>query len=124
MTLPVTPHISTLTPGGQTAEEKEILELTQRLINAVIERDSMNIRECVCGGDEPGPTVYFSISYSKLCMEEMTCFEPEACCQLISGMDFHKFYFEKCNLCCASICCSGPHSPVFSLLIISHFSLI
>ena len=35
---------------------------------------------------------------SKLCMEEMTCFEPEACCQLISGMDFHKFYFEKCNL--------------------------
>ena len=32
---PLTSHI----PGGQTAEEKEILELTQRLINAVIERD-------------------------------------------------------------------------------------
>ena len=43
MTLPITPHTSPpLTshiPGGQTAEEKEILELTQRLINAVIERD-------------------------------------------------------------------------------------
>jgi len=61
--------------SSTTAEEKEILELTQRLINAITERDFNE--------------------YAKLCTEDMTCFEPEACCQLISGMDFHKFYFDK-----------------------------
>lgn len=34
---------------------------------------------------------------SKLCTEEMTCFEPEACSQLVTGMEFHKFYFDHCK---------------------------
>ncbi len=34
---------------------------------------------------------------SKLCTEDMTCFEPEACAQLVTGMEFHKFYFDHCK---------------------------
>ena len=33
----------------------------------------------------------------KLCTEDMTCFEPEACAQLVTGMEFHKFYFDHCK---------------------------
>ena len=35
---------------------------------------------------------------SKLCTEEMTCFEPETCSQLVTGMEFHKFYFDHCKM--------------------------
>lgn len=61
-------------PGTHTVEEKEIIRLTQQLINSVADRDYKE--------------------YSKLCIEEMTCFEPETCSQLVSGMEFHKFYFD------------------------------
>ncbi|MCG8623347.1 MAG: hypothetical protein MJE68_15315 [Proteobacteria bacterium] len=27
----------------------------------------------------------------------MTCFEPETCSQLVTGMEFHKFYFDHCK---------------------------
>lgn len=53
----------------------------------------------------------------------MTCFEPEACCQLISGMDFHKFYFDKCTKCS----CFLLHYTILSALdfplVILHTSL-
>lgn len=60
--------------GSHTAEEKEIVQMTQRLINSIADKDYME--------------------YSKLCTEDMTCFEPEACAQLVTGMEFHKFYFD------------------------------
>jgi calcium/calmodulin-dependent protein kinase (CaM kinase) II len=32
--------------------------------------------------------------YAALCDESISCFEPEACGQVITGMPFHKFYFD------------------------------
>nr|CAB59634.1 Ca2+/calmodulin-dependent protein kinase II [Suberites domuncula] len=60
--------------GSHTAEEKEIVQATQRLINSIADKDYNE--------------------YSKLCTEDMTCFVPEACAQLVTGMEFHKFYFD------------------------------
>lgn len=31
--------------------------------------------------------------YVSLCDPELTCFEPEACGNLVEGLEFHKFYF-------------------------------
>ncbi len=33
-------------------------------------------------------------TYAGLCDTSITCFEPEACGQLIAGLPFHKFYFD------------------------------
>jgi calcium/calmodulin-dependent protein kinase (CaM kinase) II len=33
-------------------------------------------------------------SYSELCDESLTCFEPEAAGHLVEGLAFHKFYFD------------------------------
>jgi ketosteroid isomerase-like protein len=33
-------------------------------------------------------------TYQKLCDPTLSCFEPEARGHLVSGLDFHKFYFE------------------------------
>lgn len=33
-------------------------------------------------------------TYAELCDESITCFEPEARGHLVSGLPFHKFYFE------------------------------
>jgi len=33
-------------------------------------------------------------TYAALCDASLTCFEPEACGQLIAGLPFHKFYFD------------------------------
>jgi len=33
-------------------------------------------------------------TYAALCDASITCFEPEACGQLIAGLPFHKFYFD------------------------------
>ncbi|XP_055353845.1 calcium/calmodulin-dependent protein kinase type II subunit alpha-like isoform X2 [Paramacrobiotus metropolitanus] len=34
-------------------------------------------------------------SYSKLCDPSLTAFEPEALGHLVTGMDFHQFYFDN-----------------------------
>lgn len=34
-------------------------------------------------------------SHRKLCDPNLTSFEPESLGNLITGMDFHKFYFEN-----------------------------
>src|SRR5215211_4827197 len=34
-------------------------------------------------------------TYSELCDPSLTCFEPEAGGHLVTGVDFHHFYFEK-----------------------------
>jgi calcium/calmodulin-dependent protein kinase (CaM kinase) II len=33
-------------------------------------------------------------AYAALCDASITCFEPEACGQLVAGLPFHKFYFD------------------------------
>jgi ketosteroid isomerase-like protein len=33
-------------------------------------------------------------SYHRLVAEDLTCFEPEACGQLVAGLPFHEFYFK------------------------------
>lgn len=52
---------------------------------------------------------------SKLCTEDMTAFEPEACAQLVTGMEFHKFYFDHCEYPHTShtLTSSHPHSASF-----------
>lgn len=59
---------------SNTAEENEIIGLTKRLIKSISDKNHSQ--------------------YTKLCVEDMTCFEPEACSQLVTGMEFHKFYFD------------------------------
>lgn len=33
-------------------------------------------------------------TYAQLCDETISCFEPEACGQVVTGLPFHKFYFD------------------------------
>ena len=33
-------------------------------------------------------------TYSELCDESLTCFEPEAAGHLVEGLPFHRFYFD------------------------------
>ncbi|OYW16950.1 MAG: DUF4440 domain-containing protein [Planctomycetales bacterium 12-60-4] len=33
-------------------------------------------------------------AYVELCDETISCFEPEACGQVVTGLPFHKFYFD------------------------------
>ncbi|XP_003383392.1 PREDICTED: calcium/calmodulin-dependent protein kinase type II delta chain-like [Amphimedon queenslandica] len=62
--------------GGQySPEEKEIIDITQLLLNSIGQKDFAD--------------------YSKRCSEGMTSFEPEACSQMVTGLDFHKFYFDN-----------------------------
>lgn len=54
--------------------QSELLSLNARLLHAI---DT---------GDWAG--------YAVLCDESISCFEPEACGQVVTGMPFHKFYFD------------------------------
>lgn len=53
--------------------ERELLELTRTLLHAI------------AAGDWE--------TYQLLCDPTLTAFEPEACGQLVSGIEFHRFYF-------------------------------
>jgi len=59
----------------KSAKEQEIIKLTQQLISAITVRDYK--------------------TYSKLCDERITCFEPESKGNLVEGLDFHKYYFDN-----------------------------
>jgi ketosteroid isomerase-like protein len=54
--------------------EAELLQLSRKLLNSID------------GGDWA--------TYVSLCDESITCFEPEATGQLVTGLPFHKFYFD------------------------------
>jgi calcium/calmodulin-dependent protein kinase (CaM kinase) II len=60
-----------------TGDCAELLELTQRLLDAI------------AASDWP--------AYESLCAPDLTAFEPEACGQLVEGMGFHQFYFNLPN---------------------------
>uniref|UniRef100_A0A5S6R3B7 Calcium/calmodulin-dependent protein kinase type II n=1 Tax=Trichuris muris TaxID=70415 RepID=A0A5S6R3B7_TRIMR len=67
------PH-SVVTPTSPTTRKREIVKLTEALLDAVGRGDYD--------------------TYSKMCDPAMTCFEPEGLGNIIEGMDFHKFYFD------------------------------
>ncbi|MBI2805688.1 MAG: DUF4440 domain-containing protein [Planctomycetes bacterium] len=52
----------------------ELLEVNQQLL------------DCIAAADWD--------TYEKLCDPGLTCFEPEAMGQLVTGMAFHQFYFQ------------------------------
>ncbi len=52
----------------------ELLELNNKLLQAID------------GGDWG--------AYAELCDASISCFEPEACGQVVTGLPFHKFYFD------------------------------
>ena len=56
------------------APDEEILELSQKLLTAIDEQDWG--------------------TYEQLCDPNLTAFEPEAQGQLVTGMPFHRFYFD------------------------------
>ena len=55
-------------------ETQEILDLNQRLLEAIAQGDWA--------------------SYEKLCDPTLTAFEPEGKGQLVEGLEFHRFYFR------------------------------
>ncbi len=55
--------------------EHEIVELTRRLL------ESINAADWA--------------TYAELCDESLSCFEPEARGHLVTGLEFHKFYFDN-----------------------------
>lgn len=56
------------------AVESEVLTLSQKLLHAIDTGDWA--------------------TYASLCDEAITCFEPEALGHLVTGMPFHKYYFD------------------------------
>jgi hypothetical protein len=70
------------TPNDQTTVQ-ELLDLTRRLLVSIAESDWE--------------------TYSELCDPTLTAFEPEARGQLVEGMAFHRFYFDRGGV-------SGPHN--------------
>ena len=55
-------------------EEQDLVDLNQRLL------------DCIAAGEWE--------TYLELCDPDLTCFEPEAVGNQISGMPFHKYYFD------------------------------
>lgn len=55
-------------------QEIEIIDLTRKLIDSVVDSDWQ--------------------TYTELCADDLTSFEPEAEGYLIEGMPFHKHYFD------------------------------
>jgi calcium/calmodulin-dependent protein kinase (CaM kinase) II len=55
-------------------DETHLLDLTQRLL------------DCIAAGDLK--------TYAELCDPTLTAFEPESCGDLVTGLPFHRFYFE------------------------------
>lgn len=75
-------------------EEMEVISCTEHLLTAIREKDFQEYRYDF--EDQNSMNLSFSLSLSsKLCSENVTCFEPESCSQMVTGLEFHKFYFEN-----------------------------
>lgn len=55
--------------------EQELLDLTRRLLDSIAASDWQ--------------------TYEELCDASLTAFEPESCGELVTGMPFHRFYFDQ-----------------------------
>ena len=76
--------------------EEKIIALTRELIDAVVSSDWD--------------------TYTRLCAEDLTSFEPEAEGYLVEGMPFHKHYFDMEN--------KSPYANVTTTLSSPHVRLI
>ncbi len=84
------------------SEASHLLALTQQLL------------DCIAAADWN--------TYSELCDESLTCFEPEACGHLVEGLAFHKFYFDRgpastprnTTMCSPHVRMLGPDAAVVS----------
>ncbi|KAF5839069.1 Calcium/calmodulin dependent protein kinase II association-domain-containing protein [Dunaliella salina] len=70
----IPPRSMPLTQEAKSALEKQLLNRQQVLLDAI------------SAGDYE--------TYTSLCDENITCFEPEAKSHLVQGLPFHKFYFD------------------------------
>lgn len=59
--------------------QKELLELTQKLLDSIAEGDYD--------------------TYQSICHPSLTAFEPEAKGHLVTGLAFHKYYFDMGEVC-------------------------
>jgi len=70
--------VTTVVSNCREARKQEIIKLTE------------NVLESIASGDFE--------AYAKLTPPTLTSFEPESLGNLVSGMEFHKFYFEATSL--------------------------
>lgn len=75
---------------------QEIIDLTRRLLNSITQGDWK--------------------TYTSLCDSSLTCFEPEAQGQLVEGMAFHRFYFDRHS--------EGSEAPVNVTIASPHVRMI
>ena len=73
----------THSPNDRQSTIEQVLDLNQRLLLSITEGDWA--------------------TYSELCDPTLTAFEPESRGQLVEGMEFHKFYFDRGGT-------AGPHN--------------
>ena len=76
--------------------ETEIIELTHQLVDSIVQSDWE--------------------SYTKLCAEDLTAYEPEANGHLVKGMSFHKHYFDMQNASPYANATTTLSSPAVRLL--------
>jgi hypothetical protein len=72
---------------SDTAVIDELLELNQRLLESIMTADWE--------------------AYAALCDPTISAFEPEARGQLVEGLDFHSFYFDRGGI-------EGPHNTTMA----------
>ena len=72
---------------NENATIDELLQLNQRLLESIMVGDWE--------------------TYSNLCDANISCFEPESRGQLVEGLDFHGFYFDRGGV-------SGPHNTTMA----------
>ncbi len=77
--------------------EAELLEANRRLLAAIAEADWQ--------------------AYAELCDESLTAFETESRGQLVSGLDFHRFYFDLPAL-------DRPVAPIRTEMIAPHVRVL
>ena len=70
-------------PSVDEPQADDLVDLTERLIDSITEGDWE--------------------TYSELCEPTLTVFEPEARGQLVEGLEFHGFYFDRGAM-------KGPHN--------------
>jgi hypothetical protein len=71
----------------ETAVSDDLLELNQRLLESIMVGDWK--------------------TYAALCDPTISAFEPEARGQLVEGLDFHEFYFDRGGI-------QGPHNTTMA----------
>jgi calcium/calmodulin-dependent protein kinase (CaM kinase) II len=76
--------------------EQEIIDLTHELIESIVNSDWQ--------------------TYTRLCADDLTAFEPEAEGYLIQGMPFHKHYFDMKG--------KSPYADVTTTLSCPHVRII